>query len=807
MSRLLTILLCILVFCCESVKEEPKEIVLDDGWIKSTNGCLVFDIDLNDTDSLSWDGDCFENKLSGFGTLKKYTDNELIYEYKGNYINGKKLGIGKQTYLNGSFYEGEFYYKPHGSGKKTSPDGSSFHGIFRFDEPYTVVHKTREDTIKYLYEDIEISNEKAIELGMDKWLMDKIDYKLSNHITPDLNVPTTLYYDENWDMVDDKKKAKYYRLATFISPYKVKDNLVQDFYISGERQNKYYAEYVDINNTALEIRDGEDIQYYENGQIHRVRTYNHGEYEGNFKQYWPDGTIRKDVNFVDDQIDGIWKEYFENGNIEKELTYVDGILNGEMRYYHESGSISSIQYRKNADYHGDFIWYYEDGEIELKQSYTNDYVIPGSRIQFNKDGSGEKVFYENWGWNYEDWESEGANYSWEVNDDNNLLINQTISGTYKTKSIDFVDTDKVYSYELHFKKKSGKNLSGTGMYFNYKDDDNYTKFVVSSDGYYRVDRFFLGLSSEIKKWTKSSYINKSSGENKLKVIMLGEETIFSVNGKVVLNTEESMTDGNQFGVVADKGEYEITRFELNQPFSIKESKDLAMEDGPNTQPGSLGGINWKSSGSGIVLSKSGLIATNYHVVSDARHIEVELKYNGEIKSFKTRIVKTDEINDLAIIKIDDPVFESFGEIPYNFTTEIKKTGTKIYALGYPSAIYSDGSEGLMGKEIKFTDGRISAKTGINGSPIFYQTTAPLQGGNSGGPLFDENANLVGINTMILTSDKFENVSYSVKSRFLLNLIEVITEEFTLPSNYKTGRGSLEDQIEKISGYVALIKVK
>ena len=52
----------------------------------------------------------------------------------------------------------------------------------------------------------------------------------------------------------------------------------------------------------------------------------------------------------------------------------------------------------------------------------------------------------------------------------------------------------------------------------YKDDDNYTKFVVSSDGYYRVDRFFLGLSKEIKKWTKTSYINKYSGERKIKLV-------------------------------------------------------------------------------------------------------------------------------------------------------------------------------------------------------------------------------------------------------------------------------------------------
>ena len=162
---------------------------------------------------------------------------------------------------------------------------------------------------------------------------------------------------------------------------------------------------------------------------------------------------------------------------------------------------------------------------------------------------------------------------------------------------------------------------------------------------------------------------------------------------------------------------------------------------------------------------------------------------------------------MAILRIDDDRFESFDDIPYNFSTEIKKTGSKIYALGYPSAINSEGGEGLMGKEIKFTDGRISAKTGIGGSPIFYQTTAPLQGGNSGGPLFDEKANLVGINTAILESDKFENVSYSVKSRFLLNLIEVLPEEFDLPDNEKTGRKSIEGQIEILSKFVALVKVK
>ena len=556
------------------------------------------------------------------------------------------------------------------------------------------------------------------------------------------------------------------------------------------------------------MRDGENITYHKNGQVKATVVYKNGKQEGKGISYFDDGTISSERNFIQGEEDGVSKDYYENGNIENEINYVNGVLNGERRYYYESGNLQTVQYSKNDEAYGDFVWYYESGEVQLKQLYTDDYRVPGERLEYNKDGSGDKVYFENWLWNYEDWEKNGASYNWAVTDDNILNIDQT-SRVFVTKQIDMINTDNTYSIEVSFKKKSGKNLDGTGIVFNYKDMDNYSQFIVSSDGYYKVIRNFLGISKEIKSWTKSSLVNKSGGENKLKVFNFKDETYYSINEKVVLQTDEDNAgDGTEYGIIADEGSFEISSFELKQPFTKKEIEVAENNDRNESNNNNSPGINkWTGSGSGIVISTNGLIATNYHVVSDSRYIEVELVYNGEIKSFKTKVIKTDVINDLAIIKIDDPAFESFGEIPYNFTTEIKKTGSKIYALGYPSAISSDGSEGLMGKEIKFTDGRISAKTGIGGSPIFYQTTAPLQGGNSGGPLFDENANLVGINTAILESDKFENVSYSVKSRFLLNLIEVLPQEVKLPNNYKTGRNSIEDQIEKISGFVALIKVK
>ena len=67
MKKLLYFLFFTLILCCESTtKPIETEVALEEGWIKSTNGCLVYEYDLQDTDSITWSGDCFENKISGF---------------------------------------------------------------------------------------------------------------------------------------------------------------------------------------------------------------------------------------------------------------------------------------------------------------------------------------------------------------------------------------------------------------------------------------------------------------------------------------------------------------------------------------------------------------------------------------------------------------------------------------------------------------------------------------------------------------------------------------------------------------------
>jgi len=210
---------------------------------------------------------------------------------------------------------------------------------------------------------------------------------------------------------------------------------------------------------------------------------------------------------------------------------------------------------------------------------------------------------------------------------------------------------------------------------------------------------------------------------------------------------------------------------------------------------------WQSNGSGIIISKSGYIVTNYHVIEDANDIEVEFILDAEVQKFNAEIVQSDKVNDLAVIKIVDVNFDGVKELPYNFKTRSSDVGTKVYAFGYPMAL------SLMGKEIKVTDGIISSKTGFEGDITTYQISAPIQGGNSGGPLFDDKGNFIGINSSGINKKLADNVGYSIKTSYVLNLIDILPKSIDLPSNKRLASLPLTEQIKEITKYVVLVKVK
>jgi S1-C subfamily serine protease len=204
-----------------------------------------------------------------------------------------------------------------------------------------------------------------------------------------------------------------------------------------------------------------------------------------------------------------------------------------------------------------------------------------------------------------------------------------------------------------------------------------------------------------------------------------------------------------------------------------------------------------ASGTGFALTSDGNIVTNYHVVNGASQINIR-GVNGDFsRTYTAKVILEDKNNDLAIIKINDDEFRTLGVIPYTISKTVADVGIECFCLGYPL-------RATLGDEVKLTNGIISSKSGFKGDVTTYQITAPVQPGNSGGPLFDENGNLIGIiNAKHLNA---ENVSYAVKTSYLYNLIESMPIQPKLNKVNGLLNKKLTEQVKAIKNYTYIIEI-
>ena len=203
-------------------------------------------------------------------------------------------------------------------------------------------------------------------------------------------------------------------------------------------------------------------------------------------------------------------------------------------------------------------------------------------------------------------------------------------------------------------------------------------------------------------------------------------------------------------------------------------------------------------GSGFALN-NGYVVTNYHVAGEAKTIRIKGVNGDWSKTYSAVLVASDKQNDIAILKIQDSSFNGFGPIPYSLKMKTLDVGESVWALGYPMT-------SIMGEEIKFTDGKISARSGVEGLISLYQISVPIQPGNSGGALFDSNGNIVGITSSGLNRElNTENVNYAIKVSYLNLLIESMLDTNIIPEGIALRGQSLTTQIKLAKKYVFLIE--
>ncbi len=166
----------------------------------------------------------------------------------------------------------------------------------------------------------------------------------------------------------------------------------------------------------------------------------------------------------------------------------------------------------------------------------------------------------------------------------------------------------------------------------------------------------------------------------------------------------------------------------------------------------------KTEGTGFFITSNGYLITNQHLVKDAAGISVRTS-KGE---FTARVVKLDILTDLAVLKVD----EEHVCLPVSSSRKVG-LGDKVFTIGFPQ-------RGIQGESPKYTHGVINSLAGLKDDPRQFQISVPLQPGNSGGPLVDENGNVIGVVTASLKPQAGkvpQLVNYAVKGSYVNSFLE------------------------------------
>lgn len=217
-------------------------------------------------------------------------------------------------------------------------------------------------------------------------------------------------------------------------------------------------------------------------------------------------------------------------------------------------------------------------------------------------------------------------------------------------------------------------------------------------------------------------------------------------------------------VVYIKSRYALKRSDNQSDFFSNPFKDF-FDEYENKSPRGM------ASGSGVLISGDGYIATNYHVIEGADELEVTLFDN---RTLKAKVIGADPNTDLALIKIEG------GDFPnLNFgNSDRVEIGEWVLAVGNPMDLTSTVTAGIVsakGRNINLLEGDRGTERGLT-IESFIQTDAAVNRGNSGGALVNIYGELVGINTAIASrTGSYAGYSFAIPATLVKKVMADLLE--------------------------------
>jgi serine protease Do len=195
---------------------------------------------------------------------------------------------------------------------------------------------------------------------------------------------------------------------------------------------------------------------------------------------------------------------------------------------------------------------------------------------------------------------------------------------------------------------------------------------------------------------------------------------------------------------------------------------------------------------GFLISVQGYVVTSHHVINKADSVYIQNEKYGNLKAV---VVHSDPVNDVSVLKIVTPV--KIQPLPYTVSESQADLAENVYTLGFPR------------EDVVFGEGSISSLTGYRANPNAYQVSVPVNPGNSGGPLLNNNGDLIGMISGVQT--QASGATFAIKSAVLKQIItdsvlDSLRVPVRLPKTNTIKNSNRVQQVKKLKDCVFLINV-
>ncbi len=578
----------------------------------------------------------------------------------------------------------------------------------------------------------------------------------------------TIYYNSEWELANSSEHDYY-----IIKEGNKKNGAFTAYYKSGKIRCNFYCNEINY----------EDIE--------------NSKFESKMTIYSKEGKIIIEGNYENGLKSGKWNYFTDLGVKDVEEEYEKGILNGMYARYYDNNKLYEKGNMTNGKKNGDWVSKYYDGALKSIYNYKDSLVTPICHIcnEYKKC----KAVINN------PFNKNSIQSDWTCNDtlaytqiDEGLLVTfnkETKSNFYIDLQVPWKEYDDI-SFEVTFKNTENSALE-YGLIWNENLIENtYNQFIVTNQSEFIIynveDNVYLGNKFE----KTESLLLEPGEENILKISTKGNQVYYSINGDLVDTQKITNFEGSLFKIMVFNNKDIDDESIILKNFIFKDTEEYSSVENGLEQ----GKFEWTGSGSGFYVSNEGYIVTNYHVVENANEVWIKCKQDGIYQKFKAEIIQKDVSNDLALIKITDSAFKTLKEIPYSILSGTSPLGSNVFTLGYPLAY-------VIGENVKYTSGNISSNCGMYNDVTSYQMTVPVQPGNSGGPLFDTNGNIVGVVVAQLNKELYgsENVNYAIKSNIVKNIVDMVPNLTLKKRNTKMNKLTQVEKINLLSDFVVMIQ--